>query len=204
MVRPGPKARQCRREGVNLFNSEKYTKIMGRKPGIPGMHGAKRAPKLSEYARQLREKQKMKRMYGVSEKQFRNYFAKAERSKGVTGDVLCHLLERRLDNTVFRAGFALTRAQARQMVTHGMFMVNGRRVDVPSIQVVVGDKIEIRPGKKSSPLFAKIKEANADYNAPSWLKADISKLEIEVLELPDERSYDAIVETRLIVEFYSR
>lgn len=177
---------------------------MGRKPGIPGMHGGKRAPKLSEYARQLREKQKMKRMYGVSEKQFRNYFDKATRSKGVTGDVLSQLLERRLDNAVFRAGFALTRAQARQMVTHGMFLVNGRRVDVPSIQVNVGDKIEVRKGKKDSPLFAKVKEELKDYNAPSWLKPDISKLEIEVLELPDERHFDALVETRLIVEFYSR
>mgnify|MGYP000123534750 CR=1 FL=1 len=122
----------------------------------------------------------------------------------VTGDALSQLLERRLDNTIYRAGFALTRAQSRQMATHGMFIVNGRRVDVPSYQLSPGDVIEVRPSKKSSLVFGKVKDTQPDYVAPSWIKADIKKLQAEILELPDERHFDAIVETRLIVEFYSR
>ncbi len=204
MVYHGPKARQCRREGVNLFGSPKYTKLMGRKPGVPGMHGGKRMAKMTEYARQLREKQKMKRMYGVSEKQFRNYFDKATRSKAVTGDALSQLLERRLDNVLYRAGLALTRAQGRQMSTHGMFLVNGRRTDVPSFQVSVGDKIEVRPSKKGSSLFVKVKESLQSHTVPAWLNVDDKNIAVEIMELPDERYFDGLIESRLIVEFYSR
>lgn len=200
----GPRARHCRREGINLYGSPKYQKIMGRKPSIPGMHGGKRLGKMSEFAKQLREKQKMKRMYGLSEKQFRNNFDKATRSKQVTGDALFQLLETRLDNVVFRAGLAMSRPQSRQFVSHGMFMHNGRRVDIPSIQVRPGDVFELRPKAKKSPVFAQIKEELKDLVVPSWLKVDAAKGTIEILELPDQRHFESLIETRLIVEFYSR
>ncbi|HEY5713793.1 MAG TPA: 30S ribosomal protein S4 [Candidatus Gracilibacteria bacterium] len=200
----GPRARLSRREGVNLFGSAKHANIMARKPAIPGMHGAKRQGKLSEYARQLREKQKMKRMYELSEKQFRNYFDKASRAKAVTGDALFELLERRLDNVIYRSGLAVTRAQARQLVTHGIFNLNGRRINVPSAMVREGDVIEVRESKKGLVIFKENKEFLKDYNAPSWLSVDLSKLRTEIQSLPDARHFDAIIETRLIVEFYSR
>ncbi len=200
----GPKARLCRREGVNLFGSPKYQKVLQRRQGIPGMHGGKRAPKATEYGRQLREKQKAKRMYCLSEKQFRKYFDQAARSKGVTGDMLLQFLEQRLDNVIYRAGLALTRDQARQFASHGLFCVNGRRVTVPSVQLRPGDKVEVRTKSKSSPVFKRNKEEQPDYYAPSWVKVNDKALEIEVLELPSVEHFDNIIETRLIVEFYSR
>jgi len=201
----GPKARLCRKEGVNLFGSPKYQKILGRNPNIPGMHGGKRLGKTSEYAKQLREKQKAKRMFGIAEKQFANYFAKASRMHGVTGDILLELLERRLDNVLYRAGFALTRAQARQFASHGLFLVNGRRVDIPSYEVRIGDKIEVRPSRASSSIFQKNRdELGANLQVPSWLKADSKKLSVEIMEIPTRQNFEAIIEAQLIVEFYSR
>jgi len=201
----GPKARLCRREGVNLFGSPKYQKILQKSQNIPGMHGGKRSGKLTEYAKQLREKQKAKRMFGLSEKQFKGYYAKAASVKGVTGEILFQLLELRLDNVLYRAGFALTRAQARQFASHGLFLVNGIRIDIPSYQVRTGDKIEIRESRKSSSIFAKNREELGDnHDVPSWLKADSRTLTIEVLELPTTRHFEALVEPQLIVEFYSR
>lgn len=200
----GPKVRQCRREGVNLFGGEKYQKLLQKRPGIPGMHGNKRVGKTTEYGRQLREKQKAKRTFGLSEKQFKKYFDNAVRSKGVTGDMLFHFLERRLDNVLFRAGFALTRAQARQFASHGLFCVNGRRVDVPSVQLKVGDKIEIKSSKSGLSIFKSNQEEQKDYTSPSWLKVNVNKLEIEVLDLPASQHFDQGIESRLIVEFYSR
>ena len=200
----GPKARLCRREGVNLFGSPKYQKALDRKPGIPGIHGVKRMGKLTEYAKQLREKQKAKRIFGLSEKQFRRNYDKASRMQGVTGDNLLQLLERRLDNVVYRAGFALTRQQARQVVSHGHLMANGRRVDVPSIDVRPGDVYEIRDRSKKSGLFSKVFEENEKYEAPSWIKVDRKKMTIEILELPDADHYEKMIEPRMIVEFYSR
>ncbi len=201
----GPKARQCRREGVNLFGSPKYQKILARNPNIPGMHGGKRLGKMTEYAKQLREKQKAKRMFGLSEKQFKNYFLKAEKTKGVTGNNLLQLLERRLDNILYRAGVALTRAQGRQFISHGLFYFNGRRVDVPSILVKVGDKIEIKESKKGSPVFAHNREeVGADLQIPSWLDVDTKNLKIEILELPDVDHFEKIIDPQPIVEFYSR
>lgn len=200
----GPKARLCRREGVNLFGSPKYQKALDRKPGIPGMHGVKRMGKLTEYAKQLREKQKAKRIFGLSEKQFRRNYDKAARSTGVTGDTLLQLLERRLDNVIYRAGFALTRSQARQVVSHGHVMANGRRVDIPSIDVRPGDVFELRDRSKKSSLFAKVLEENENYKAPSWLKVDPKKMTIEILEYPDADHFEKVIEPRMIVEFYSR
>lgn len=200
----GPKARQCRREGVNLFGSPKYQKILARAQNIPGMHGGKRLGKMTEYAKQLREKQKAKRMFGLSEKQFRKYFDLADRSKAVTGDRLLELLERRLDNVVYRAGLAMTRMQARQFVSHGLFTVNGRRVDIPSIQVREGDVIEVRDSRKKSPVFKSNKEELEGYDVPDWLKVDAGALKIEVIGLPEAKHFEQMINTQPIVEFYSR
>ncbi len=200
----GSKARQCRREGVNLFGSPKYQKIIGRRPGIPGMHGGKRLGKLTEYAKQLREKQKAKRMFGLSEKQFKKYFDKADRSKDVTGDKLLELLETRLDNVIFRSGFALTRMQARQFASHGLFTVNGRKVDIPSILIRKGDIVEVKASKKSSLVFTKNKEEMKDYIAPDWLKVDTGALKVEIMSLPEVKHFEQMINTQPIVEFYSR
>ena len=201
----GPKARLCRREGVNLFGSPKYQKILGKRSGIPGIHGVKRLGKLTEYAKQLREKQKARRIYGISEKQFSKYYEMAASRKGVTGDNLLQILETRVDNLVYRAGFALTRAQARQFVSHGLFTLNGRRIDVPSILVREGDVIEVRASRKGSPIFAKnIEEIGDNQQVPSWIKADPKKLKAEVTELPGALHFERLIEPQMIVEFYSR
>ena len=201
----GPKTRLCRREGVNLFGSPKYQRLLARNPNIPGMHGAKRQGKVTEYGKQLREKQKAKRMFGLSESQFKKYYDKADRSKEVTGGALLQLLERRLDNVLYRSGFALTRAQGRQFASHGMFRVNGKRINVPSCEVRVGDIIEIRESRKGSPIFPKNKETLGEaHDVPSWLKVDSKKLTIEVIELPSQTHFESIIEPQLIVEFYSR
>lgn len=200
----GPKARLCRREGHNLFGSKKYQRIIQRNQNIPGMHGGKRAAKVTEYGKQLREKQKAKRMFGLSEKQFRKYFDQAVRDKGVTGESLLKFLEQRLDNVIYRAGLAITRAQARQFASHGIFCVNGRRVDVPSIKVRPGDRIEVRESRRTSPIFKHNKEELADYTSPSWIKVDAQKLIIEIAEEPSATHFESIIEPRLIVEFYSR
>lgn len=199
------KARLCRREGVNLFGSPKYQKILSRRASIPGMHGGKRLGKLTEYAKQLREKQKVKRMFCLSEKQFRKYFDKAVKSKTVTGDKLLELLERRMDNVLYRAGFALTRMQSRQFVSHGLFLLNGRRIDVPSVEIKEGDVIEVRPKSKTSKVFKHNREElGEDVQIPDWLKVENGLLKIEVIKLPESKHYEQLIDTRPIVEFYSR
>ena len=200
----GPKARLCRREGINLFGSEKYQKIMGRRPGIPGIHGGKRLGKMTEYAKQLREKQKAKRMFGLSEKQFRRTFDRASAMSGVAGSNLLQLLERRLDNVLYRSGFAMTRMQSRQFVSHGLFMLNGRRIDIPSVQVRVGDVIEIRSKSKNSPVFKKNLEELSNADTPTWLKVDAKKLQVEIVDRPAAQHFEQAVESQMIVEFYSR
>lgn len=200
----GPKARHCRRLGVNIYGSDKYDRILAKRNYPPGMHGQGRFTKKTEYAKQLMEKQKARLMFGLTEKQFRRYYQKAERSPEVTGDQLLTLLERRLDNLLYRAGFAITRAQARQMVSHGLFSFNGKRVTVPSIQVRVGDVLEIRPKNGDSPLFTEVKTGKEKIKPPSWLKADTKKLSIEVIALPEREDLEQIIESHLIVEFYSK
>jgi small subunit ribosomal protein S4 len=197
----GPKKRLCRREGLNLFGSKKYN--LTKKNYPPGLHGPKSSfGKPSEYARQLREKQKLRRIFGVTERQLGNYYKKAASKKEITGDALLGLLEKRLDNVVYRAGFAETRMQARQIVNHGHFRLNGKRINIPSYQVKIGDKIEVRDKSKSSPLFKDIEKKKI--KPAAWLKVDTAKLITEVireLELPDlEKS----IQTNLIVEFYSK
>ena len=157
----GPKARLCRRFGTNIFGPDKYDKILAKRNFPPGMHGQGRFAKKSEFAKQLMEKQKARYMFGLSEKQFRHYYEKADRSDMVTGDGLLTFLERRLDNVLFRAGFGVSRPQTRQMISHGLFNLNGRRVTVPSIQVKIGDKITLRPRSANSPLFANLKIGRA-------------------------------------------
>lgn len=198
----GPKARLCRREGVNLFGTDKYTKIAQRRNSTPGPHGAARGKKLSEYGRQLREKQKAKRMYGISEKQFRKYFGKAVGSKSVTGERLLQLLELRLDNVVFRAGFSNTRPQARQFVSHEQFLVNGTRVNVPSFSVREGDVITVRDRFLDNVIFADI-GARTKY-VPKWLTIDTKKKTITINRLPEADELEAAIEVHMIVEFYSR
>lgn len=200
----GPKARLCRREGINLFGSDKYQKIMARRPGIPGLHGAKRLGKMTEYAKQLREKQKAKRMFGLSEKQFRRTFDKASAMKGIAGENMLQLLERRLDNVLYRAGFAATRMQARQFASHGLFMLNGRRIDIPSVQLRVGDVIEVRVKSKNSPVFKKNLEELSNTDAPTWINVDSKKLQIEITNVPAQQHFEQAIESQMIVEFYSR
>jgi len=200
--------RQCRREGEKLFlkgdrcYSEKCA--VERKPYPPGIHGQGRRQKPSEYGLQLREKQKTRRIYGVLEKQFSNYFKKADRQQGITGENLLILLERRLDNVVYRLGFASSRAEARQLVTHGHFTVNGKKANIPSMLVKVNDVIQVKPKSKESPKFAELKEQAAYKTPPEWLSVDVENLTGTVLAYPTRDQIDTPVHEQLIVELYSR
>jgi small subunit ribosomal protein S4 len=202
----GPRCKLCRREGTKLFlkgdrcYSDKCA--MNRRSYPPGQHGRYRR-RLTGYAIRLREKQKLKRIYGVREEQFRRYVEEAQKVKGRTGTALLKILEERLDNVVYRAGFADSRAQARQLVSHGHFLVNGRVTDIPSYRVEPGDVIEVKPQSKDK-LRELIKEAAEKRNVPSWLSLDLENLRIQVNSEPGEEDLDKSVDTNLIVEFYSR
>ena len=197
--------RLCRREGQKLFlKGERCysTKCaMEKRSYAPGQHGQGRK-KVSEYGTQLREKQKAKRFYGLQETQFRNLFEKADKKKGITGENLLIFLETRLDNVVFRLGFASSRKEARQLVTHGHFMVNGKKVNIPSYMVSAGDVIQVKEKSVSSPKFKEIKEMTI--TAPSWLSVDVEKLEGKVLMLPTRGEIDTPIAEHLIVELYSK
>ena len=200
-----PIVKQSRREGYALH--PKATKIMARKSGIPGQHAHGRPNKPSLYSTQLREKQKVRRTYGLLEKQFARLMNEASRNKeGLAGENLLQLLERRMDNTVYRAGFATSRRGARQLVSHGHFMLNGRRVDIPSIRMKPGDVLEVREKSTKSGYFSTIKdiEGNTVQGPLSWLKSDINKLKIEVTGLPKREEAEADINEQLIVEYYSR
>jgi len=199
-----PIVKQSRREGVALH--PKAHKILARKSGIPGQHGQGRQGKQSMYAIQLREKQKVRRMYGLLEKQFAKLMNEATRKPGLSGENLLRLLEQRLDNTVYRAGFATSRRAARQLVSHGHFELNGRRVDIPSIRVKEGDLITVRSKSQKSGYFAQINDifGNTAQVPLSWLKGDIKKLKIEVTSLPKREEAEADINEQLIVEYYSR
>jgi len=195
----------CRREGIKLYlkGERCYTNkcAVERRPYAPGQHGHNRK-KLSEYGIQLREKQKVRRIYGINERQFRRYFAEAERQKGVTGEILMRLLERRLDNVVYRLGFAVSRPQARQIVLHGHVQVNGRKVNIPSYLVDIGDEVEIREKSKNLQIFQEAKEAAR--SVPKWLEVDLDQLKGKVVSFPTMEDLDIPVEPHLIVELYSR
>ena len=178
--------------------------MLQRKPYGPGKGPKTRGSKPSEYAVQLQEKQKVRDTFNLSERQFHRYYKEAQKSSEATGKVILGLLERRFDNAIFRAGFALTRLQARQMAGHGLFMVNGRRCTIPSRMLKVGDVIEVRAKSASSPLFALNTQALEKYVPPSWLAVDPSKLRIEVTDLPQEEHYEQGLDIQKVVELYSR
>lgn len=200
--------RQCRREGEKLFlkgdrcYSEKCA--VEKRPYPPGAHGQGRRQKPTEYGIQLREKQKTKRIYGLMEKQFHNYFKKADRQQGITGENLLILLERRLDNVVYRLGFAASRKEARQLVTHGHFRVNGKKATIPSMLVKVGDEIAVVENSRDSVKFQEIKDQAAYKTPPEWLSVDVENLTGSVLAYPTREQIDTAVSEQLIVELYSR
>lgn len=199
--------RICRREGQKLFlkGSRCYTDkcSVTRRNYAPGEHGQGKK-KLSEYGMQLREKQKTKYFYGVGEKQFRKYFAMAENKKGITGENLLQILESRLDNVVYRAGFGTSRAQARQLVNHGHFDVNGQKVDIPSYLVRTGDVITVREIKKDNKTIKENIEVNKARPVPEWLEKNSDKLQVKVIRLASREDVDIPVEEHLIVELYSK
>ncbi len=199
--------KKCRREGVKLFLKGERCLTpkcsIVRRSYAPGEHGM-RPIRLSDFGVQLREKQKVRKIYGISERQFRNYFKKADRKEGITGDILFQLLEMRLDNVVYRLGLASSRRQARILIDHGHFLINGKKVDIPSYQVREGDKIEIKKRSKESFLFKQLTKKLSKYNPPSWLKLDSKKLKGEVLKIPERKEIDANIDESQIVEFYSR
>ena len=199
--------RLCRREGQKLFlkGDRCYTDkcALTRRAYAPGMHGQGRA-KASEYGSQLREKQKAKRYYGVLETQFRSYFEMASKKKGKTGENLLALLESRLDNVVYRLGFAMSRAEARQLVTHGHFTVNGRKVDIPSFLVKPGMVVSLKESSRSLDKFKASLEANSFRQPPKWLDFDRDNFTAKVVAVPAREDIDLPVEEQLIVELYSK
>ncbi len=197
----------CRRERMKLYlkGDRCYTDKCSvvRHPYPPGQHGQGRQ-KFSEYGLQLREKQKARRIYGVLEKQFRRYFKEADRRKGVTGEILLQLLESRLDNVVFRMGLARSRPEARQLVRHGHFQVNGRKVDIPSYLTRPGDQVAVREKSRKLPVFKQIAEAREQQGIVDWLEVDFEKLSGRVLRIPQREEIDVPIQEQLIVELYSR
>jgi len=207
----GPVCRLCRREGEKLFlkGSRCLTPkcAFERRAYAPGQHGKDgqmRKSRTSDYATQLREKQKARRVYGVLEAQFRRYYDQAIRSRGLTGEVMLQLLERRLDNVIYRLGFAENRAQARVLVTHGHFNVNGRRTDVPSMTVKPGDVVQVREGSRQRTYFKSLPDLVESRTAPVWLSRDATSLTGKVLQAPSRQDIDANLNEQLIVEYYSR
>ena len=204
----GPVCRLCRREGMKLFL--KGERCYGEKCAIerrnvpPGQHGKGRRARLVGYGLQLREKQKVKRMYGVLERQFRRYFEEANRHKGVTGETLLQLLERRLDNMVYRLGFATSRPQARQLVRHGHFTVNGKRADVPSFSIKAGDTIAVRPSSAKNPCIVYAMEEVKGRGIPEWLEVDGETLTGRLTAAPTRGQLNLPVQEQLIVELYSK
>lgn len=202
----GASCRQCRREGMKLFlkGDRCYTDkcAIAKRNYAPGQHGQGRK-KVSNYGLQLREKQKVKRIYGVLETQFRNLYERAEKMQGKAGENLLSLLERRLDNTVYRMGLAASRKEARQLVTHAHFTLNGKKVDIPSITVKVGDVIAVKEKSRSSEKFKALVEGNTRV-APKWLEADTEAMTAKVVGVPDREDIDLDIAEHLIIELYSK
>ncbi|HYM81540.1 MAG TPA: 30S ribosomal protein S4 [Candidatus Limnocylindria bacterium] len=202
------RCRLCRREGGKLFL--KGTRCFTDKCAIerrgypPGEHGKSRRIKESNYGQQLREKQKARRIYGVLERQFRQYFTKASEGKGVTGEVLLQMLERRLDNIVYRFGMALSHHQARQLVRHGHFEVNGKKVDIPSYQIRAGDTVTVRTKSRKLPVILTSLEARKGQWVPEWLQLDGASMSGRVLNIPTRQSITVPINEQLIVELYSK
>jgi small subunit ribosomal protein S4 len=203
----GPVCRLCRREGMKLFlkGERCYTEkcAIEKRNVPPGQHGKSRRAKLAGYGLQLREKQKVKRIYGVLENQFRRYFEAAERQRGITGETLLQLLERRLDNVIYRLGLATSRPQARQLVRHGHFFVNGRKVDVPSYAVRAGDEVTVRATSAKNPVIQHAMDEVKGRGIPEWLLFDADRLAGRISSLPSREQINLPVQEQLIVELYS-
>jgi small subunit ribosomal protein S4 len=204
----GPVCRLCRREGMKLFlkGERCYTDkcAIEKRNVAPGQHGRARKAKLVGYGVQLREKQKVKRTYGVLENQFRRYFEAADRTKGITGELLLQMLERRLDNVVYRLGFATSRPQARQLVRHGHFTVNGKKVDIPSYSVRMGDVVAVRASSGQNPTIQHAAEEVKGRGIPEWLSLEPAGLSGRVAALPTREQINLPVQEQLIVELYSK
>ena len=204
----GPSCRQCRREGVKMFLkgdrcfSDKCAIV--RRSTVPGQHGAARRGMMKNYGLQLREKQKAKRYYGVLEKQFKNYFVKADAAEGMTGENLLKLIERRLDNVVYRMGLAESRRDARQLVRHGHFTLNGNKANIPSQLVKLGDEIAVKDTSKSLPKFKSLVENIDNKKNPQWFDVDKQNLVAKVVALPAREDVDFEIQENLIVELYSK
>ena len=203
----GPKCRQCRREGVKLFlKGEKCFSskcAMENRPFAPGQHGQKRA-RMSDYAGQLREKQKLRRVYGILEKQFRGYYKEADRIKGSTGENLLQLLESRLDNVVFRMGFGASRSEARQLVRHNGITVNGRKLNIPSAQISAGDVIAIAEKSKAQLRIKGAMDASSTRGLVDWVDVDAAKLEGTYKSVPERSDLPSDIKENLVVELYSK
>jgi small subunit ribosomal protein S4 len=207
----GPVCKLCRREGEKLFlkGQRCFTPkcAFERRSYPPGEHGRDsqfRRRRVSDYSRQLREKQKTRRIYGITERQFRRYYRNALQQRGLTGVNLLRMLERRLDNVVFRLGYAESRQQARMLVTHGHFNVNGRRTDIPSMLVDTGDLIEVRDGSRKRTYFKEVGDVAEGRSVPTWLERDLTNLSGKITKMPERADIDANLNEQLIVEYYSR
>lgn len=207
----GPVCKLCRREGEKLFlKGERCFSpkcAIERRSYPPGEHGREaqyRRRRESDYSRQLRAKQKARRIYALSERQFRRYYRKALQQRGKTGEALLQLLERRLDNVIYRLGYAESRDQARQMVSHGHYNVNGRRTDVPSMIVRPGDEVRVRGGSQGKPFFKELRPFAETKPVPGWLDRDLDNLSARIVKAPERKDIDANIDEQLIIEFYSR
>lgn len=204
-MRPKITAKRARREGINLDGREKIARILAKRPYAPGVHGPTSRTRMTDFGKSLREKQKARWIYGLNEKQFGNLFKEASKKRGDTGLMLLSLLESRLDNVVFRAGFVKTRAAARQAVGHAQFDVNGKKVNIPSYRVKSGDVIRVRETKRGKGLWKGLDEALKNRAASSWLTVDAKELAIKVTGSPTEDELkQQPFDTKQIVEFYSR
>ena len=200
----GPKAKIARKFGENIFGNAKITKILERKNYAPGQHGQSRRRRPSNYGLQLKEKQKIKYMYGLLEQQFRKFFQKADKMSGETGLNLLQLLERRLDNVVYRLGFSPTRAAARQLVNHKHFLVNGKSVNIPSYLVKENDQISVRSkSRKLAIVHDSVKQVRGDLDS-GWLSLDKASLSGVVTKLPEKQDFDATLKVQMVVELYSK
>ena len=200
----GPRTRKSRRLGQLLDDNK--SKYFDRRPYPPGEHGRRRGRRSndSDYLHQLREKQKMRQIYGVLERQFRRYYREAARLKGITGDNLLQILECRLDNVVFRSGLARTRPQARQLVNHGHFQVNGQKVDIPSYRVRAGDMVTVKPKSREIIVIRHAADTAGDRRVPDWLEVSLDERRIQVIDVPSRTQIDTAVREQLVVELYSR
>lgn len=207
----GPVCKLCRREGEKLFlkgsrclSPKCALERRGYPPGQHGQETAFRRGRASDYANQLREKQKVRRIYGVLERQFRRYYNEARNRPGLTGENLLQILESRLDNVIYRLGFAESRAQARQLVQHGHFVVNGRRTNIPSYTVRPGDRIEVRDGSRKRSYFKLLREVAQEITPAQWLSRDLNTLSATVMRMPERSDIEYTINEQLIVEYYSR